>query len=60
VQKSAQQLANYFEASVELMKVLARGCGRDHLSGFTHTDLTTWKREIADLTGIHYAGRAPG
>ena len=59
VQKSAQQLANYFEASVELMKVLARGCGHAHLRDFTHTDLTTWKRDIADLTGIHYAGRTP-
>jgi hypothetical protein len=38
------------------MKVLARGCGHDHLSQFETRDLTTWKREIADLTGIRYAG----
>ena len=31
VQKSAQQLANWFEATVELMKVMARACGHDHL-----------------------------
>lgn len=59
VQKSAQQLANFFEASVGLMKVLARACGHDDLSNFDIRDLTTWKREVADLTGVHYAGIAP-
>jgi glutamate synthase domain-containing protein 2 len=56
VEKSAQQLHNYFNASVELMKVLARGCGHAELSDFVKQDLTTWKREISELTGIHYAG----
>ena len=56
VEKSAEQLRNYFAASVELMKVLARGCGHDDLRGFDKSDLTTWKREIAELTGISYAG----
>ena len=59
VEKSAQQLCNYFTATVELMKVLARGCGHAHLSEFVRTDLTTWKREVAHLTGIHYAGVIP-
>ncbi|MDH3655637.1 MAG: glutamate synthase-related protein [Myxococcales bacterium] len=56
IEKSAQQLDNYFRATVELMKVLARGCGHAHLDQFELRDLTTWKREIADLTGIRYAG----
>jgi len=56
IEKSAQQLDNYFRATVDLMKVLARGCGHAHLDQFELRDLTTWKREIADLTGIRYAG----
>jgi glutamate synthase domain-containing protein 2 len=56
IEKSAQQLDNYFRASVELMKVLARGCGHPHLDRFELRDLTTWKREIAELTGIRFAG----
>ncbi len=56
--KSAQQLANFFGASVELMQVMARACGHDHLSKFAHDDLTTWKREMADLSGVGFGGVA--
>ncbi len=56
VGKSALQLKNYLEATVELMKILARACGHEHFSGFNTEDLTTWKREIAELTGIRFAG----
>ncbi len=59
IEKSARRLDNYFRATVDLMKVLARGCGHAHLSQFEQGDLTTWKREIAQLTGIHYAGVTP-
>ncbi len=59
VEQSAQQLSNYFQASVELMKILARACGHDHLKRFSRDDLTTWKRNIAYLTGIRYAGVTP-
>ena len=55
-EKSAQQLANFFDASVELMQVMARACGHDHLSGFCHDDLTTWKKEMSELTGVNYGG----
>ncbi|MEL6428549.1 MAG: glutamate synthase-related protein [Planctomycetota bacterium] len=58
IEKSAKRLHNFFEASTELMKVLARACGHDHLSKFTSDDLVTWKRDIADLTGVAYAGVA--
>ena len=58
VQKSAQQLKNFFEASVELMQVMARACGHSHLSEFNADDLTTWKREMADLSGVRYGGVA--
>ncbi|WP_170406231.1 glutamate synthase-related protein [Ruegeria arenilitoris] len=55
-EKSARQLANFFEASVELMQVMARACGHDHLSGFNIDDLTTWKRDMADLSGVTFGG----
>ena len=56
VEKSARQLANFFEASVELMQVMARACGHDHLSKFSSGDLTTWKKDMSDLTGVAYGG----
>ena len=59
VQNGAERLQRYLEASVELMKVLARGCGYNHFNQFCKGDITTWKRDIADLTGIEYAGFNP-
>ncbi len=56
VEKSAKRLTNFFDASVELMQVMARACGHDHLSKFEHGDLTTWKQEIADLSGVAFGG----
>ncbi len=56
VQQGAEKLARYFGASVELMQVLARACGHDALSDLSQRDITTWKREMADLSGIHFAG----
>ncbi len=56
VESSAIQLKNFFEASVELMQVMARACGHDHLSGFAVEDLTTWKRDMADLSAVAYGG----
>ena len=59
IDKSAARLKNYLEATVELMQVLARACGHSHLREFYRDDLTTWKRDIAYLTGIRYAGVVP-
>jgi len=59
VEQSAQRLANYFEATVELMKVLARACGHTNLSDFELRDLTSWKHEVARLSGVRYAGVEP-
>lgn len=56
VDKSAEQLKNFFEASAELMQVMARACGHDSLSGFNKEDLATWNREMALLSGIKYSG----
>ncbi len=59
VDASAQRLKNYLEATVELMSVMARACGHNHLNQFCHGDLTTWDRDIAYLTGIAFAGVVP-
>lgn len=56
VDKSAQQLYNFFTASTELMQVMARACGHDHLNKFNPRDLTTWKKQMAELTGIKFGG----
>jgi glutamate synthase domain-containing protein 2/nitrite reductase/ring-hydroxylating ferredoxin subunit len=56
VEKSARQLANFFEASVGLMQVMARACGHDHVSRFNRDDLTTWKKEMAELSGVSFGG----
>ena len=58
VENSAKQLANFFDASVELMQVMARACGHSHLSQFGADDLTTWKRNMSDLSGVAYGGVA--
>ncbi len=56
IDKSAFQLYNFFTASTELMKVMARACGHDHLNKFNRNDITSWKKEMAELTGIRFAG----
>ena len=54
--KSATQLHNFFNASVELMQVMARACGHDNLNQFNKDDLATWHREMALLSGVKYSG----
>jgi glutamate synthase domain-containing protein 2/nitrite reductase/ring-hydroxylating ferredoxin subunit len=58
VEVAAERLARFFAASVELMQVLARACGHTDLSEFEARDLTTWKREMADLAGVRFGGAA--
>jgi glutamate synthase domain-containing protein 2 len=59
VAKSAERLARFLETSVDLMKILARACGHTHLSQFSIDDLTTWKAEMARLSGVPYGGIGP-
>ncbi len=58
VEASAERLRNFFLSAVDLMRLLARACGRDHLSGLSAEDLTTFDREMAHLTGVRYGGVA--
>lgn len=53
---SAQRLKTFFDASVELMQVLARACGHRSLADFNADDLTTFDRNMADLSGVAFAG----
>jgi glutamate synthase domain-containing protein 2/CDGSH-type Zn-finger protein len=56
IETGAKRLSTFFAASVELMQVMARACGHSHLSQFNTNDITTWKKHMAELTGIRYAG----
>ncbi len=56
VEIAAQRLASFFSASIELMGVMARAAGHHHLNQFSIDDLTTFKSEMAQLTGVAYGG----
>jgi methylamine---glutamate N-methyltransferase subunit C len=56
VDTSAEQLARFLGTSVELMQVMARACGHDHLNQFNEDDITTWQKDMADLSGVKFAG----
>ncbi len=59
IELAARRLERFFASSVELMQVLARACGHTHLNQLRARDLTTWKRDVAYLTGVQYAGVVP-
>ena len=56
IQTSARQLNNFFRASSDLIKVIARSCGHGHVSKFNQNDLSTFDYDMHRLTGIAYAG----
>lgn len=56
IDQSAKQLNNFFGASTDLMKVVARACGHNHVRKFNFNDLTTLNYEMHKLTGIPYSG----
>ncbi|MDH3846792.1 MAG: glutamate synthase-related protein [Gammaproteobacteria bacterium] len=53
---AAERLARFLGAAIELMQVLARAAGHDHLGKFCREDLTTFSSDMARLTGIAYGG----
>lgn len=55
---AAERLAKFFNASVELMSVLARATGHRHLNEFSAEDLTTFSYDMAKLSGVTYGGIA--
>lgn len=56
IEAASQRLATFFNASTELMEVMARACGHDHLNKFAKSDLATWNDQMAKLTGVRYSG----
>jgi len=56
IDASANQLHNFFDATNDLIKVVARACGYDDVNKFNHDDLSTFDVDIHKLTGINYAG----
>jgi methylamine---glutamate N-methyltransferase subunit C len=52
VDEGAERLARFLRSAVALMQVMARACGHDHLGKFTRNDLTAWKRDMRELTGL--------
>jgi len=56
---AAERLARYFTSTVHLMAVVARAAGHRHLNEFSIDDLTTFKSDIAQLTGVAYGGVGP-
>jgi len=41
VDEASQRLCNFLNASVDLMKILARACGHNSLNKFSINDITT-------------------
>jgi glutamate synthase domain-containing protein 2/nitrite reductase/ring-hydroxylating ferredoxin subunit len=56
IEPAAERLARFFGATVELMQVMARACGHRHLNEFRLEDLTTFRREMAELSGVRFGG----
>ena len=56
IEKSAKLLHNFFHATNELIKVVARACGHNHIKKFNQHDLSTFDYDMHRLTGINYAG----
>lgn len=56
IESSAKQLHNYFNATNDLIKVVARACGYNDITKFNKDDLSTFNYDMHRLTGIEYAG----
>ena len=56
IDDAAARLDRFFRASIDLMKVLARATGHRSLGEFVIDDLTTFRRDTADLAGVPFGG----
>ncbi|NOY62550.1 MAG: glutamate synthase [Gammaproteobacteria bacterium] len=56
IDNAARRLGNFFDSSVDLIKVMARACGHSHLNEFTREDLATFDRQLAELSGVEFSG----
>lgn len=60
VETGAKRLASFLDAATRLMQVMARACGHDSLAKFRKSDLTTWRREMAELSGVAFGAEPEG
>ncbi len=56
INQGAEKLARFFNASTELIKILERACGHDHLNKLNNNDLTTWHKDMSELSGVKFSG----
>lgn len=56
VQQGAEKLSRFFGAATDLVKIMARACGHDHLNKLNSNDLTTWHKDMSELSGVEYGG----
>ena len=56
VDEAASLLERFLLASNDLIKVLARACGHHHVREFNPDDLSTWQKEMAELSGVTFSG----
>ena len=56
IDESSEQLHRFFNATNELIKVIARACGHSDISSFNVNDLSTLNHDMHTLTGIPFAG----
>ncbi len=59
IEKRARRLDNVFRASVQLMQVMARACGRSRRRDLCQDDPTTLDRDVACLTEVRCDGVVP-
>jgi len=56
IEARSRDLALFFTGSLHLMQIMARACGHSALQEFVLDDLSTWKSEMARLSGVRFAG----
>jgi len=56
IDKGSLRIKNFFGSSIHLMKLLSRACGHDDFKKFSVRDLTTFKKEMHELTNISFGG----
>ena len=56
VDQAARRLANFFSSCGALMSELTRACGYMRLADLSRDDLTTWRWEMAQLSGVRFSG----
>jgi len=58
IDTSAEQLSNFFHATNELIRVVARACGHSDIKSFNLNDTSTFDFDMHRLTGVRYSGHA--